>query len=76
MTPPDRLIAFWRAVVAQAIQDVCHPELDRPTLDERVDAFNWLMGEGTEQFTYRWVCDMADLEPDEPRRRLREMRII
>lgn len=74
--PHHRLVAFWRGVVAQAVQDVLHPELDAPTIEERVDAYNWLTSDSEATYSYLWVCDVADLAPDEARRRLRERGVL
>lgn len=74
--PHERLVALWRGVIAQAVQDVCHPELSQPTFDDRVDAYEWLTNDSDEVYSYLWVCDVADIAPDEPRRRLREMGVL
>lgn len=74
--PHERLIALWRAVIAQALQDVLHPELDKPELDERVAAYDWLTSDSEAVYSFKWACDVSDIEPDLPRRRLREMGVL
>lgn len=70
--PHDRIIALWRGVVAQAVRDLLYPETEKPTPEERVAAYEWLTSDSEAQFSYLWVCDVAGLEPDEARRRLKE----
>lgn len=69
---PERLKMFWLGVVGQAVRDLLYPEVERSTPEERVDAFDWLMSPSEATYSYLWVCDMTDLEPDVARRRLRE----
>lgn len=75
-TPPERFVALWRGVVAQAVLDLVYPEVEKATPEERAAAYDWLTSDDTSRFSFLWVCDMADLEPDEPRRRLREAGIL
>jgi hypothetical protein len=74
--PHERLISLWRAVIAQAVQDVCHPEIDAPTPEERVVAYEWLTSDSEAVYSYKWACDVSDIEPDFPRRRMREMGVL
>lgn len=74
--PHERLIALWLGVIAQSLRDVIHPELDKPTPEDREVAYEWLTSDSTDQYSYLWVCDVTGLEPDEARRRLREVGML
>jgi hypothetical protein len=72
----DRIVALWQAVIAQAVRDVLYPELDRPTLEERCDAYDWLRSESAEPQSFLWCCNEAGIEPDAVRRQLRDAGIL
>jgi hypothetical protein len=60
---------LWGSVIAQAVRDVLYPEVefkDVPAIDamkERVEALQWLESEETRRYSYRWACDMAEVDP-------------
>ena len=71
-TPQTRLIInSYSRVWEQPLRFVRRLGLARPNLEQ-----NWLTSDDTSRFSFLWACDMADLEPDEPRRRLREAGIL
>lgn len=54
--------ALWRAVVAQAFQDMIAPSSNRPSRTIRIqaEAQRWLTEDSRD---FRDVCEYADMEP-------------
>lgn len=72
--------ALWRAVISQAIEDSCRPQLavsgprDRFANESNLEkpiARRWLIGAGDD---FKQVCTLADLEPDAVRDRANALR--
>lgn len=63
--------SFWGAIVEQAAMDLLHPEQSGATAADRDNAFSWVKSDSTAPAGYLWACDVAGINPDILRERLR-----
>lgn len=71
MDEAARLAWFWREVVYQRLRDLLCPEVEHSTLEDRVDAFDWVFSDSEQPASFRWACAVSGLGPEAVRDVLR-----
>jgi hypothetical protein len=54
---------FWGAVIEQAALDLLHPDIAKPSEEERDNALAWVKDSSTAPAGYLWACDVAGIDP-------------